>query len=245
MLYGPFWGEFLGCLVLILLGGGVVAGVLLKQSKAEGSGWIVITAGWGFAVMMGVFVAIAAGSPQADINPAVTLAKYCLGVYSSMHQVIMLWIAQLLGCFSGAVLVWLTYLPHWRYTENKHFKLMVFSTYPAMRHKWSNFLTEVIATAVLILFVGALIGYGGTHPFANGAVPYIFGFAVWGIGLSLGGPTGYAINPARDLGPRIAHALLPIHGKGSSDWGYALIPILGPIIGALIGYLAIRIFILH
>ncbi|WP_018300470.1 MIP/aquaporin family protein [Fangia hongkongensis] len=242
MFSSPFIGELLGCLTLILLGGGVVAGVLLKQSKAENSGWIVITTGWGFAVMMGVFIAQAGGSPQGDINPVVTLAKYFLGTYHSFSHVITLWIAQILGCFLGGVLVWLCYLPHWRFTENKHFKLMVFSTYPALRHKGCNFLTELIATTLLIVFVGALTVYGKSLPFANGTVPYIFGFAVWGIGLSLGGPTGYAINPARDLGPRIAHAVLPISGKGDSDWGYAWVPILGPVCGSILGVVIIILF---
>ena len=246
MLHSPFFGEFLGSLVLILFGGGVVAGVLLKQSKAENSGWIVITAGWGFGVMLGIFVAQAAGSAQADINPAVTLAKYFLHVYPDFSTVILLWCAQIIGCFLGAVFVWLAYLPHWKHTENAHFKLMVFSTYPAMRHKWCNFLTEVIATTVLIVFVGALISYANALPQAQKIspylLPYIFGFAIWGIGLSLGGPTGYAINPARDLGPRIAHALLPIQGKGSSDWGYALVPILAPLLGAVIGVCIIHLF---
>ncbi|WP_119329102.1 MIP/aquaporin family protein [Cysteiniphilum halobium] len=243
MLHSAFFGELLGCLVLILLGGGVVAGVLLKQSKAENSGWIVITTGWGFAVMMGVFIAQAAGSPQADINPAVTLAKYLLGgIYPSFGEVLLLWIAQVIGCFLGAVLVWLAYYSHWKYTDNAHFKLMIFSTYPALRHKGSNFVTELIATTLLIIFVGALISYGSHLPFANGSLPYVFGFAIWGIGLSLGGPTGYAINPARDLGPRIAHAILPIQGKGSSDWNYAWVPILAPLAGAVLGFVLIRLF---
>ncbi|WP_119343122.1 MIP/aquaporin family protein [Facilibium subflavum] len=242
MLHNPFFGELLGCLTLILLGGGVVAGVLLKQSKANDSGWIVITAGWGFAVMMGVFIANAAGSPQADINPAVTLAKYCLGVYSSFSVVLSLWVAQVIGCFLGAVLVWLAYLPHWKITDNPHFKLMVFSTHPALHHRFGNFLTELIATTLLIVFVGALISYGNSLPFANGSLPYIFGFAIWSIGLSLGGPTGYAINPARDLGPRIAHSILPIPDKGSSDWGYVWVPIVGPLAGSILGVIIIHLF---
>ena len=243
MLSSPFFGELMGSLCLILLGGGVVAGVLLKQSKAESSGWIVITAEWGFAVMIGIYVAVACGSPQADINPAVSLAKYLMGIYPSFSTILPLMLAQVIGCFVGAVLVWLAYLAHWRGTDNKHFKLMVFSTYPAIRKPWHNFLTEVIATALLIVFVGALVSYGKYEHFADGQIPYVFGFAVWGIGLSLGGPTGYAINPARDLGPRLAHWVLPIAGKGSSDWAYAWVPICAPLVGALVGYVVIVLFV--
>ena len=235
MFHSILAGEFLGSVCLILMGGGVVAGVLLTQSKAENSGWIVITAGWGFGVMTGVFVAIAAGSPQADINPAVTLAKYCLGIHQSLTFMLAIWLAQIAGCFVGAVLVWLVYLAHWHGTRNTHFKLMVFSTYPAIRHKGANFITEMIATTLLIVIVGALITYNKYHHFANGELPYIFGFSVWGIGLSLGGPTGYAINPARDLGPRLAHTFLPIAGKGKSDWAYAPVPFFAPLVGALLG----------
>lgn len=248
-------GELIGTLFLILFGGGVVAGVLLKHSKAENSGWIVITAGWGFAVMIGVYMAQAAGSPQADINPIVSIAKYYFGVYHSVWFVIQLIIAQIIGAIIGGALVWLAYLPHWKATENKRFKLLVFSTSPEIKSPFSNLLCEVIASFALIVFVAALIKYYTQQDFvlnlSQGAleipmshtnIPYVFGFAVWAIGLSLGGPTGYAINPARDLGPRIAHFILPIAGKGTSEWSYAWVPIIGPIIGCILGVIFSKVF---
>lgn len=224
-------GEYLGCLFLILFGGGVVANVVLSKSKGENGGWITITAGWAFAVMIGVFVASSSGSPQADINPAVTLAKYFLGIYDSFTYVITVALAQIAGCFSGAILVWLTYLPHWKETEDQDAKLAVFCTAPAIPHIPGNLISEIIGTVALIFGVGAIVTSG---EFAAGMIPYLVGMLVWGIGLSLGGPTGYAINPARDLGPRLAHAFLPVANKGSSQWSYAWIPIVGPITGAAI-----------
>lgn len=234
-------GELIGTMFLILFGGGVVAGVLLKHSKAENSGWIVITAGWGFAVMIGIYMAQAAGSSQADINPIVTFAKYYFGIYDSIIQVISLVISQIIGAILGGVLVWLCYLPHWKVTENKRFKLLVFSTSPEIKAPWSNLLCEIIASFSLIVFVAALLKYYN-HQWITVDIPYVFGFAVWAIGLSLGGPTGYAINPARDLGPRIAHAILPISGKGQSEWSYAWVPVLGPVIGCLLAVLFSKYF---
>jgi glycerol uptake facilitator protein len=234
----PWLGEFLGTLVLILLGDGVVAGVLLKKSKAENSGWIVITAGWAFAVLCGVFTAIACGSPEAHLNPAITLAVAVkTGDFS---RVLPFLSAQLLGAFLGAALVYLHYLPHWRETPDPGAKLGVFCTSPAIRNLPMNFLSELIATFILVFVVGAIFSkkVSLVGPVA-GLGPLLAGCLVWGIGLSLGGTTGYAINPARDLGPRLAHALLPILGKGTSDWGYALIPIIGPLVGgAIAGWLA-------
>ncbi len=224
-------GEFLGSLFLILFGGGVVANVVLSKSKGNNGGWITITAGWAFAVMIGVFVATSSGSPQADINPAVTLAKYFLGVYDSLYYVITASLAQIAGCFVGASLVWLTYLPHWKETEDKEAKLAVFCTSPAIAHSPSNLITEIIGTVALIFGIGAIVSSGDI---AAAAVPYLVAMLVWGIGLSLGGPTGYAINPARDLGPRIAHAILPIANKGTSQWHYAWVPIIGPLLGAIL-----------
>lgn len=235
-----FMGEFLGTLILIVLGCGVVANVLLTRSKAEGGGWMVIATGWFVAVVIGVFVAQSAGSINADINPAVSLAKFILHMYS-LHQMLMMMLAQILGAFCGAVIVWLAYLPHWRVTENAKLKLLVFSTEPAIRDYSSNLLCEIIATMVLILGIGAIFGKATySHP-VMGMGPYLVGILVWGIGLSLGGPTGYAINPARDLGPRLAHAFLPISGKGGSDWSYAWVPVLGPLLGAAIAALIWRI----
>ena len=235
----PFFGEFLGTLVLIVMGNGVNAGVLLKGSKAEGSGWIVITAGWAFAVFAGVLTATACGSPGAHLNPAVTIAVAIkTGDYSHVVSFIA---AQMLGAILGATLVWLFFLPHWAITEDKGRKLVVFCTIPAIRKPWANLFCEVMATAVLLLVVGAigskLLASAGPAP---GLAPYLVGITVWGVGLSLGGTTGYAINPARDLGPRIAHAILPIAGKGGSDWGYAAIPFFGPLIGAVLMGLFLR-----
>ena len=239
MFPSPVFGEFMGTLVLILLGNGAVANVCLKRSKAEGSGWIVITGGWAFGVMAGVFTAMACGSADGHLNPAVTLgAAIQTGEYT---KIVPYWTAQLLGAFAGAVLVWLYFLPHWRETGDPAVKLACYSTGPAIRSKWANLGSEIIATFVLVLVVWAIFSKAATDGSpASGLGPYLVGSLVWGIGLSLGGTTGYAINPARDLGPRLAHSLLPIAGKGTSDWEYALIPILGPLAGgALAGLLVL------
>src|SRR4249919_2325289 len=235
----PWFGEFMGTLILILLGDGVVAGVLLKKSKAENSGWIVITAGWAFAVMCGVFTAIACGSPGAHLNPAVTLGVALqTGDYSHFFPFVS---AQLLGAFVGASLVYLHYLPHWEQTPDVGVKLGIFSTGPAIRNLPMNFISEVIGTFVLVFVVAAIfskkVALGGP---AAGLGPYLVACLVWGIGLSLGGTTGYAINPARDLGPRIAHAALPIAGKGGSDWGYAIVPVIGPLLGGGLAGILLR-----
>src|SRR5262249_24684941 len=227
----PFFGEFIGTLILILLGDGVVACVLLKRSKGEASGWIVITAGWGVAVMAGVFAAIACGSKGAFLNPAVTLGvAISSGDYSNLFPLIC---AQFLGAFLGAALVWLHYLPHWKETPDPSLKLGVFCTAPAIRNTAANLISEIIGTFVLVFIAGAIFAKAvAATGVAGGLGPYLVGCLVWAIGLSLGGTTGYAINPARDLGPRIAHAVLPIAGKGGSDWGYAGIPVVGPLVGA-------------
>jgi glycerol uptake facilitator protein len=229
----PFFGEFMGTLILILLGDGVVAGVVLKRSKAENSGWIVITTGWALAVMAGVFTAIACGSKDAHINPAVTLGFAISS--GDFHNVGRYLAAQMLGAIVGATLVWIHFLPHWRETPDASLKLGVFCTGPAIRSAGANLLSEIIGTFVLVFVVAAISSkaVAAAGP-AAGLGPYLVGSLVWGIGLSLGGTTGYAINPARDLGPRIAHAILPIEGKGGSDWAYAPIPVLGPLIGAAI-----------
>jgi glycerol uptake facilitator protein len=230
----PFFGEFMGTMVLILLGDGVVANVLLKKSKGEGSGWMVIATGWGLAVIAGIFTAIACGSPGAHINPAITLAVALLS--NSWTNVIPFWTAQVLGAFTGATLVWLTYLPHWKETPDPGAKLGVFCTAPAIRNLPANAMTEIIGTATLVV-VGFTFGSSAVSPsgLIAGYGPYLWGMLVWGIGLSLGGPTGYAINPARDFGPRVAHFVLPIAGKGKSDWSYAPVPIIAPLIGAGLG----------
>ena len=236
----PWFGEFMGTLVLILLGDGVVAGVLLKKSKAENSGWIVITAGWAFAVMCGVFTAIACGSPAAHLNPAVTLG---MAVRSGDYSLVLPFIsAQVLGAMVGAALVWLHFFPHWSGTPDSATKLAVFSTGPAIRNYPLNFLSEIIGTFVLVFVVSAIFSkaVGAVGP-VGALGPFLVGSLVWGIGLSLGGTTGYAINPARDLGPRVAHTLLPIAGKGSSDWSYAPIPVLGPLVGGALAGLLVKI----
>lgn len=227
-------GEFMGTAVLIVFGCGVCANMSLTQSKGNGGGWICIATGWGFAVTLGVFTATTLGAPQGDLNPAVTLAKTMAGIYTPA-QFMATSAAQLAGGIFGAVLVWLAYLPHWEKTPDPATKLGVFATGPAIRNPIANFLCETIATFFLMFViwmifskpVGALVpGYG----------PYIVGVLIWALGLSLGGPTGYAMNPARDLGPRIAHAILPIAGKGGSDWGYAWVPIAGPLVGGALAY---------
>lgn len=236
----PLLGEFLGTLVLILLGDGVVAAVLLKKSKAENSGWIVITAGWAFAVMCGVITAIACGSADAHLNPAVTMGfAVRAGDFSKFLPYLA---AQMLGAFVGAVIVWIHYLPHWRETPDAQLKLACFCTIPAIRNYASNLVSEIIATFVLVFIVGAIFSKAvAGNGIASGLGPYLVGSLVWGIGLSLGGPTGYAINPARDLAPRLAHAVLPIPGKGGSDWSYAGVAIVGPLIGGALAGLAMRV----
>jgi glycerol uptake facilitator protein len=232
----PFLGEFLGTMILILLGNGVVAGVLLKRSKAEASGWMVITAGWAFAVMAGVFTSVACGSSDAHLNPAVTLGFAIRA--GSYGKVLPFVTAQVLGALAGATLVWIHYGPHWRETPSAADKLACFCTAPAIRASLSNLVSEIIGTFLLVFVVGAIFSKRIASSGPGSLGPYLVGSLVWGIGLSLGGTTGYAINPARDFGPRLAHAILPIAGKGESDWGYAPIPIVGPLIGgALAGWL--------
>ncbi len=237
-------GEILGTMILILLGNGVVANVVLGKTKGNNSGWIVITAGWAFAVLAGVFVAAATGSPEADLNPAVTVAKMVRGG-TTFSDGIMRIIGEFVGAFLGAVLVYLAYYQHWGETDAKSAKLAVHSTGPAIRNTTWNLMTEIIGTFVLVFVIFAIFAKTGAtagSP-ASGVGPYLVACLVWGIGLSLGGPTGYAINPARDLGPRIAHFLLPIPNKGDSDWGYSWIPVVGPIIGGVIAAVLANMFI--
>lgn len=231
-----FVAEILGTGILILLGDGVVAGVLLAKSKAQNTGWIVITFGWAIAVFSGI--AVAGLTSGAHINPAVTLAVFLDSQANSgkfgVDQLVGYWAAQMIGAFIGATLVYLHYYPHWAETEDQGLKLAVFSTGPAIRNPTWNLVSEIIGTFVLV-FVGFSLAKG-TTPAIGGALSW--GLLVLVIGLCLGGTTGYAINPARDLGPRIAHAILPIPGKGSSDWGYSWIPVVGPLIGGAIGWAA-------
>lgn len=236
---GPVWGEFVGTMILILLGNGVVGAVLLNRSKAENAGWLTIATGWGLAVFAAVAVSIAMGDPDAHLNPAFTVASVIMTGHAER-----LWTyipAQIAGAMLGATLVWLFYLPHWPVTQDQAKKLACFSTIPAIRQYPSNFLSELIGTFVLVAVAAALVSKriapGGVAP---GIGPVLVGGLVWSIGLSLGATTGYAINPARDLGPRLMHTFLPIAGKGGSDWRYAWVPIFGPIAGAAIAAVFIR-----
>ena len=230
-----YLGEFIGTMILMLLGCGVNAGVTLKDSFSNSSGWIIITLGWGMAVAMAVYVV--GGISGAHINPAVTLGLASVGDFNGADVgYFMGWkdvpyyiAAQLLGAIAGACIVYLQYLPHWRRTEDPADKLGVFSTSPAIANTPANLLSEIIGTFMLVL---GLMGIG-SNEFTEGLNPLIVGFLVLSIGLSLGGSTGYAINPARDLGPRIAHFLLPIAGKGDSNWGYSWIPVAGPAMGGI------------
>lgn len=236
----PFLAEVLGTLILITLGDGVVANVVLQKTKGNAGGWIVITTGWAMAVTVGVYMVNAVSG--AHLNPAVTIALAAIGKFP-WAQVPVYVAAQMLGAFLGAVVVWLAYLPHWAATEDKGGKLAVFATGPAIRSPLANLVTEIIGTFVLVLGVLTILRPENLVPnsgFEKGFAPFLVGLLVWAIGLSLGGPTGYAINPARDLGPRLAHALLPIAGKGDSDWGYAAIPVIGPILGGVLGALVFQ-----
>ncbi len=245
----PPLAEFLGTALLIILGDGVVANVLLARSKAHGGGWIVITAGWGLAVFVGVFaVARVSG---AHLNPAVSVAMALAGNFpwAAVPGYI---VAQVFGAMAGALVVWLAFLPHWKITEDPAAKLAVFCTAPAVRCAPANLTCEAIGTFVLLFGIFCMKGASGqphggaVYPIdlgALGALPVAL--LVFSIGLSLGGPTGYAINPARDFGPRLMHAILPVAGKGGSDWGYAWIPVLGPLAGgslAAIAYVALGKF---
>jgi glycerol uptake facilitator protein len=233
-------GEFMGTMVLILLGDGVVANVLLRKSKAEGAGWMVIATGWALGVMCGVFTAIACGSSDAYLNPAVALGfAVQTGDYSKFFPYLA---AEMLGAMAGAMLVWLHFYPHWRETPDGVSKLACFCTSPAIRHYPANLLSEIIGTFVLVLVAAAIASkqVAAAGP-AAGLGPYLVGSLVWGIGLSLGGTTGYAINPARDFGPRLAHTLLPVAKKGPSDWAYAPVPVFGPLIGGALAGVVIRL----
>ncbi|WJS82918.1 MIP/aquaporin family protein [Tetragenococcus halophilus] len=221
------FSEFLGTAVLVLLGDGVVAGVNLKKSKAEGAGWIAITVGWGMGLAMAVYIAGFMG--PAHLNPAVTIAFAAMGDFSA-SLVVPFIIAQILGGMVGAALVWLAYMPLWSETDDADGILGSFATAPAVRNFTANTVTEIIGTFILVMGLLSL----GENSLSDGFNPLLVGILVLSIGLSLGGPTGYAINPARDLGPRIAHQILPIANKGTSDWSYSWVPIVGPIVGGLV-----------
>ena len=224
----PYLAEFFGTMVLILLGNGVVAGVILKGTKSEEAGWLTIVFGWGLAVTLAIY---AVGRISgAHLNPALTIALWAAGDFEASHVPGYI-LGQFGGALAGSILVWLHYLPHWSITNDPGTKLAVFCTAPAIRSTFSNLICEILGTLVLVvavLFIGA-------NKFADGLNPLIVGGLIVSIGLSLGGTTGFAINPARDLAPRIAHFILPIPGKGTSDWSYSWIPVVGPLIGGLLG----------
>ncbi|MDF2533315.1 MAG: aquaporin [Clostridia bacterium] len=222
--------EIIGTMILIILGDAVVANVILSKTKGNGGGWIVITTGWAFAVAIPAF--IFGGISGAHFNPALTLGLATIGKFP-WAEVPGYIIAQMFGAFLGACVVYLQYLPHWAATEDKATKLGVFCTGPAMRNTSANFISEFIGTFILVFGILGL----GTVTMAPGLGTVAVGFLIWVIGLSLGGSTGYAINPARDLGPRIAHFVLPIAGKGDSDWSYSWIPVVAPICGGIVAAL--------
>ena len=226
---------------MILLGNGVVAGVLLKRSKAEGAGWLTIATAWGIAVFAGIVTSTAWGSADAHLNPAITVAAAILT--GDLHKLAVYIPAQILGSMTGALLVWVLYLPHWSLTEDASAKLGCFCTSPAVRKPALNVVAEIIGAFVLFLVISAILSKAlAPQGLALGLAPFLVGFLVWGIGMSLGGVTGYAINPARDLGPRLMHYLLPVAGKRDSDWSYAWIPIVGPTVGAALAAGLIRMF---
>jgi len=224
----PYVAEFFGTMILILLGEGVVAGVLLKESKSENAGWLTIVIAWGLAVALAIY---AVGRISgAHLNPAITVALFLTGDFPG-SQVAGYIVAQFAGAFVGALLVWLHYLPHWKLTDSPAKKRSVFCTAPSVRSTPANLISEIIATMVLvlgILFIGA-------NEFTAGLNPLVVGGLIVSIGLSLGGTTGFAINPARDFAPRVAHFLLPIPGKGPSNWSYSWIPVIGPLVGGALG----------
>lgn len=228
-----FMGEFMGTMTLILLGGGVNAATSLEKSYAKGSGWIVVTAGWAFAVTCGIFVAKALGGSGA-LNPVGPISNMVLGKETWEANLVQV-AAEFCGAFVGAVLVWIQYWPHWKETTDAATKRGVFCTSPAIRNTPANFLSEFIGTFALVLIATSI-----DKALEGTLQAPLIGMVVWAIGLSLGGSTGYAINPARDFSPRLAHALLPIEGKGGSDWGYAWLPIVGPISGAIVASLVFR-----
>jgi len=225
-----YTAEFIGTALLILLGNGVVAAVVLKGTKSENAGWLTIVLGWGIAVTFAIYTAGRVSG--AHLNPAVTIALAFKGTFpwSDVSGYIF---AQMAGATTGAFLVWLHYGPHWKETTDANMKRAVFCTAPSIRNTTFNLISEIIATAVLVFGILVL----GQNEFTQGLNPIVIGLLIISIGLSLGGTTGFAINPARDLGPRIAHAILPIPGKGSSDWGYSWIPVVGPIIGGIVAVL--------
>jgi glycerol uptake facilitator protein len=233
-----FWGELVGMMLLVLLGNGVVANVVLNKTKGHNGGWIVISAGWGFAVAIAVYVS--GWASGGHFNPAVTLGL-CMAKKAPWSLMPLYLAGQFVGALIGAVLVWLSYFPHWQRTPDNYSKLVCFCTQPILRnYKW-NFVCEMIGTMVLMM--GILGIFNAHNGISGGMGPYAVGILIFAIGLSLGGPTGYAINPFRDLCPRIVYALLPIRGKGSPDWAYSWVPVFGPLLGGAIGTVIYLLYI--
>lgn len=228
-MFSLFLAEFVGTLILIFLGNSVVANVLLKDSKGNSSGWMVITTGWAFAIAVSVYSVGAISG--AHLNPALTIALALVGLFDATLVPVYI-VAQMLGAMLGAVLVYLMYKQHYDATEDSGLILATFSTGPAIRNKFWNTISEMLATAMVVF---AILAVTAARNNLGSMGAYMVAVIVWSLGLSLGGPTGYAINPCRDLGPRIVHQLLPIKNKGESDWDYAIVPIVGPILGAIIG----------
>ncbi|MDR3320920.1 MAG: aquaporin family protein [Synergistaceae bacterium] len=242
---GNLLGEFLGTMTLVAFGDSIVANLVLSDTKGNGAGWVHVNWGWSFGLMMGIYVAWAFGAAEADLNPAVTLFKFLVGGHYTAVQIIPTMLAELAGGAAGAVVVYFLYLNHWAPTEDPGLKLAVFSTGPARRDLGANFLTEVIATFFLIMGIQAIVKQLGTEPAAAqvnlNLLPFMIGGLLYALGAGMGGPTGYGMNPARDMGPRIAHALLPIPGKGPNDWEFGLaVATAGPFVGALISVAAFK-----
>jgi glycerol uptake facilitator protein len=246
IMYPNLLGEFLGTMTLIAFGDSVVANLVLKDTKGNGAGWVHVNWGWSFALMMGIYVAWAFGAGEADLNPVVTLFKLLVGGHYDLPQAIATMIAEMAGGVVGGVIVYLGFLNHWEATEDPGLKLAVFSTGPARRNLGANFITEVIATFLLIMGIQCIVKSLGSDQAAvqvnTNLLPFMIGGLLYVLGAGFGGPTGYGMNPARDMGPRIAHAILPIPGKGGNDWQFGLqIATAGPIVGSLIAVLAYKL----
>jgi glycerol uptake facilitator protein len=240
-MYPNLIGEFLGTMTLIALVDSVVANLLLKDTKGNGAGWVHVSMGWTFALMMGIYVSWAFGAPEADLNPAVTIFKLFVGGHYTTMQAIVTIVAEMAGGVAGGAIVYLFYLNHWAVTEDPGLKLGVFATGPARRNLSANFISEVIATFFLVMGIQAIAKNMGSNETNVFLLPFMVGGLLYVLGAGMGGTTGYAMNPARDMGPRIAHAILPIPGKGSNDWQYGLIiATAGPIAGALLSVVAFK-----
>lgn len=239
-MHSIWFGEFMGTLVLLLMGGGVNASVSLRKTFGEASGWMVICTGWALAVLCGVLTAQACGSAGAHLNPAISMAAAVTN--NDYSQLGLYWSAQMLGAMCGSTLVVLHFWPHWKETPDPAAKLSVFCTGPAIRAPFWNLFSEAMGTMVLVVVADAIGSHGvAANGPAPALAPWLVGCLVWSIGLSLGTTTGYAINPTRDLGPRLVHALLPIPGKGASNWSYAPIPVAGPLLGGALAGLFVHL----